>query len=851
MAALTHIPDRLVSLPYRKGEKNVPEWSLCLHYIAKNHSSCNSTVIEETLTCMARYHNAIVKACSSDASNSAAESFMDDTLKKYCQLVAMAQAHLPLSGGKVHKKLKFLWYDSLNDRVKYDSDNSNVELGSCIYNLAAMHTAVGAQAAHTGTLEGIKDGFRLYQSAAGYYNMVEEMLSRMPTEQLTRGDFRNDHLQLFSRIAMAHAHHCGYLKAEDAMKGKHDILSKIAMQGAKLYEEVHSMITTSFWIEIKASAAKEVEAHINACKLVFFTRAHLHLAVKNEEDKESGIAIAYYIKAKEYLAKMPKMPTGPLTAWVNSIVNAVNAAHDKAEKFNSSVFYSRVPTEVPTPDALPRPLGQATAHPIFSVCQSVRGEDPFFGIVPAHIAPIAKSWRDEQRNLVDVCSNNANNARATTAQMIQQLGVMVVIHNMSSELQDRGRVPEPLRTNILKLRHEVGQETNITQKLIERVNACSGMLTACNDKMQEIVVEITREKKQDEDFLSSYGGKIWRTVCPPSEQTPDYNAIMAAYDEYKKGMGKYFVIPFNNAKQSLDANLRDIARLGWNMSDLDALMPFVLTKEAREQSGKIQEHIEQLKKLLEQKETVENEQVAEQRALHDLIESDTVTFNLSAVEAQQQEAILLKETQRITDAIERVNDKTRRQNAIVGEAEKIMEALSTHQSMDPVTQEIQKVSNSLENACNVYRELIEEFNSVLEYGSKILNKMDNTLSAAKSYTLSRQLQGREIQEQLNVQIAQKMSEMQHMEREIADSRRRQGNLQQEIQALQRPTAHSYFPHQTTGGSAVPPPPPPQSYPNCPFTIEEMLAQEHAPPPPPNYQPPADLFASMFHVNPRQ
>ena len=63
---------------------------------------------------------------------------------------------------------------------------------------------------------------------------------------------------------------------------------------------------------------------------VFFARAHMHMASKYETDSETGTAIAHYVRAKDYLSKLPKLPTQALVSWVNSIVKCANDAHGKA-----------------------------------------------------------------------------------------------------------------------------------------------------------------------------------------------------------------------------------------------------------------------------------------------------------------------------------------------------------------------------------------------------------------------------------------------------------------------------------------------------------------------------------------
>ncbi|KAK7195312.1 Topoisomerase II-associated protein PAT1 [Novymonas esmeraldas] len=822
-SALSHTPDRFILMPFRLGEKDIPDWTLCSRYVATNHSSNNTTTVDDAIKSMAAYHNTIVKTCTlSDTKRMPNESFIQHTLLRYCRLVGQAQAHLPLHSGHVSKNLKFVWRDSFDESAKYESTNSNSELVSCVYNLAASYAYVAATQAHTGSAEEVKEAYKNFQNAAGYYEMVSSMLDRLPPDQLTKGDMKRDSLTMLTRLCLAQAHHCGYLKAEEAMKGKQDMLSKIAAEAARLYEEVLSSFKTSVWLTKKAANAKDVEAHLGANVCLFKARAHLHLGVKSEGEGEMGEAIAHYRRAKEHLAKLPRMTTQPLTLWVNSVVTGSNTAEAKAEKANSSVYFARIPKEVVEPVGLPRALGTATEHPSFVRFVSTRGEDPFFGIVPAHIAKTASAWREKQRNLVNACTSSAAHTRKSTQAKLQTLGVVAVIQTLSGEFEGRGRVPEPLRSTILSLREEnktaSGATSSVTDVLMSNVNVCNELYQVADSKLTEIKAELEKDKKTDERYVEAYGEKMWRAVHPAADQTPDYRTISASISEHEKGLQQWVVTPFNEAKKTIEDNIRNIARLDWPVADLDALMPFVETKEARHQSSKVMELVGKLKELMEAKERIEKEQAAEEKVLQDKLESDDVVFSISSVESTQRDAVLAKGAQDISDAIEKVNERVRQERAIVPQAEELMEQIGTLQSADPIAAEIQKVSNGLENACSLYQELKKDFAAIVQYGTKATDEMDTALSNAKSYTMSRELQAQEVQNRLDSQIAAKMSQMQDAESQIAESRRRQENLQQQIASLQQEVPQGRYAQQLQQQDQ-----PPQH--------QLQQQQQHQPPPP--------------------
>ncbi|ORC91758.1 uncharacterized protein TM35_000053540 [Trypanosoma theileri] len=790
MAALVHLPDKFITFPYRRGKEDVPDWCLCLNFISINHSSNNTSSVEAALKQMNSLHKTIVQTCRNDSKIIPSESFIEHTLKPYCQLVAMAQAHLPLHKAQVHKNMMFVWRDSFDDNYKNESYNGNLELLCCIYNLAASYANVAAHQAQRGTVDDVKNAFKSFQNAAGYYETVEQLLNRLPPEHI-KGDLTSESLNLLRRISLTTTHHCAYLKAEQDMKGNHTMLAKIAREGAKQYEETASATKVSTWFgnNKKNSLVTQMEQMLSTMALIFNARAHLHLAVLREEADEVGIAIAHYNKAQSFLSKIPKLSNDDLRSWVNSIINNVNKAHEKAIASNESVYFMRVPKEVEDPSGLPRPLGKATEQHCFTSFESKRGEDPFFGIVPAHIASIASKWREKERNLVSVCTKSCTANRNKASELIQKLGVTAMIEVLSGEARTRGKVPTPLAEKIQSLhKGEGGTTVGVVASLLSMVKTCDELWVAANEKIQQIKAELEAEQKEDAVYLEAYGERMWRSARRPAYEVAEYHSIIAAIQDHEKGLQQWLVEPFGKAKIVVDESVRDLARLDWPMSDLDALMPFVGTNEAREQSQKMLSHVETLKKLMLRKQNIEETQDSRLRELNELIESDNVTFALSAVEANQRDVVLNKATQQISDAIERANETMREEDKVMQEVEAAVNNLGYLQSSDPVMEEMQKVCNGLENACSIYCNLRQEFSDIVRYGSSALDGLEATLSSAKSFTVCRKLEAEGLKESLDAQIAKKIAEMQQNQASanaIEESRKRQEELRRQIELLER------------------------------------------------------------------
>ncbi|CCW71036.1 unnamed protein product [Phytomonas sp. Hart1] len=832
MSALIHSPDRFIELPFRRCEKNIPEWELCAKYIATNHSSNNTTTIKNAIKTMTDSHNLIAKVCLPETKSPPTEGFIHNTLKPYCNLIVMAQAHLPLHSAKVSKNLKFLWRDSFKEGLKYESLNANVELVSCIYNLAASYTYVAAHQVQKGTIENIKEAFKNYQNAAGYYTMVKDLLFRVPPEFRNKGDIKQESLELLIKICLAEAHHCGYLKAEEAMKDNQEMLARIAREGAKMFSEVHALMVYSIWYQEKNHLAKKMEVLMSVDTCIFEVRACLHLAVKYEEDSKMGAAIGYYNKALRFLDKLPKISSDSMAMWVDSVTKNVKTAYKKAQDMNASVYYEKVPKEVPDVDGLPRPLGSVIEHTSFINSAFIREGDPFFGIVPFHVSSLAIKWRENERRRVKTYEDAAIESCESVRTKMQQLNVISIIQTLSGDSQDYQHIPEPLRSKILNLRiGPEGQVVSVAQNILDLVNVGKQLQTALNRKLQEILEVFDEEKAKDERLSNSYGEKMWRAVCPALVQTLEYNSIMAAYNMHKQNFDKYVSDQLNRGMQTLDQNLRDIARLDWKISDLDSLMPFVAANKVHEWSTKVKKYVDKLKQVMSDVEATERDQKAAQNALRDLLDSDAVVVGLSAVEPAEQNTVLENESRSISDGISKIMDTTHTQPELVIQAENIIVELSTLQSIDPLAQEIQKVTNDLENACNIYKELFNDFKNIAQYASRIMNEVEDTLLTLKSFIKKRHVQAQEFQEQLDAQIQAKMKELKNIESELSCSRKRQEEICAQMEQLQRSPLSSQQQHESM--TSMPPLPfNPYGYPitNNGLPSQQIHAMYFPPPP---------------------
>ncbi|CBH17136.1 BRO1-like domain/ALIX V-shaped domain binding to HIV, putative [Trypanosoma equiperdum] len=789
MTTFEHLPDLLPLLPFRRGKKDSVDWTLCIRYISSNFTSNYTSNVESALRQMNSFHHTIVQTCHEDATQAPTESFIEEKLTPYCKLVAMVQSHLPLHGGLVHGDLRFIWYDSF-DGTKYESKNANLELLSCVYNLAASWAYIGAQQTRDGLVDKLKVASKAFQNATGYYEMAEGLLSRLPPE-LATGDLTHESLSLLKRICAAMTHHCAYLKAEIDMKDNHSVLSKIAREGGKVYQIVATSLKESAWYTNSRRGSKAVllEQELRTLCCVFNARAHLHVAEVHSNANDQGIAVAHFNEAQKHLQQIEKLHSVELRSWISSIISNVNKGNERALSMNNTVYFCRVPNEVEPPAGLPRPLGKATEHQSFFAFESTRENDPLFGIVPAHIASTAAGWRDRQRSLVSACSTSSRSTRKRAAELLQRLGVTAVIEVLSGETKDRGRVPAQLRSKIESLRrNKAGEAVNIVQTLVNMVKICDKIYVSVQEVVKKVKNELEEERRRDAQYMETYGNSMWRGMCCSASEVQQYHSIQVAIGKYEEDLQRELVEPFGQAKIVLDENLKCLGRLDWPMEDLDALMPFTKTEDVRQQSEKVLQQIERLKKLTACIHELEASQNNRLQELEHALETDDVARALSAVEESQYQVVMAKESKKISDMIDGVSSSVRKEEEVLREIEEVVESLAVLRSSDPILEEAEKVCNTLECGCSAYAELHRDFSNIVKKGSAILKGLEVVLSSAKSFVATRKSEAEQIRVSLDEQIAHKIAELEHKkesERAVEESQRRQEELQLQVQLLER------------------------------------------------------------------
>lgn len=768
--------------PFRKGEAKEPDWTVMIKYIKQHFPSNYNSQIQGAVDRLGQYKKVIAATCTNELKQPPNEAFIEQTLKSYIQLISTAQAHLPLSGVSM-KGLAVEWRDSLDESHKHQSKNSNVEVFSCLHNLSSAYAYIASVDAESGTVDGVKNAFKTYQAAAGCFQFAEGFLRRLPPACVVK-DATVESQQLFQKLCMCQAHHCSYLKAELEMKGKHALLSKMAVEGGRLYDDASKTIAAQGWA--RTPVVKDLELYSSNMSLVFYARGHLHIAQERMDAGEVGDAIARYNFANQSIQRTTKFSNGNMNGWLQGIKGTILELHQKAVSANETVYFLRIPKELPPLEGLGKGIGKPTPAPSLTKVISNRDADPFFGIVPAHVSEVASKHFSSMQVLTTSASKSVSSYRGRMHTALNALGVTGTIESLSSESKDRGRIPEPLRSKILAMRPEEGG--NLADGLVNRVTQSEEVLDACTARVREIQTLLMQEQQDDDNLATQYGTTLWRGYRPPSILAPHSQDIHKLLHQQEEQIAKSVKQQIDRTKATLSASLKDLSRLDWPLDDLDGLMPYTKTKAVKEQTKVVMDNVEKLQKFVLRFDQVDEQNNAKLKELNALMQSDTVVHTLSAVDADQHEAILDAAANEIKDIVSCIQSNISSGEALLEGVEEIMNNLAVTRSEDPISVEIQQVCSMIESALDLYHRLDQDVSEIDTSASQALEHLDGILSSTQSFVLSRQLEADDIKADIEGQIAVKVKEMEAKkgaDASVVESQKRQDALRAELEQLEQ------------------------------------------------------------------
>lgn len=560
--------DQFVSIPLRCPVSDViPTWTACSEYVLAKYPTYHTPAVTEMFREMGELRDKVGKIFQSTVGGSINELVMKDIVIPYCRLIVRAQSHLVLFDGVVAKeKLVFCWghccegpIDASTPCPPESSRNSDIELLSCAFNIAAGCSAAAVNVFRDSDGQSVKTAFLLFQYSAGHFQLLHRIIASTLKETEKLLDFDLDTLDVLKKLSLAQAHHCGYCLTVKKGSSPQRLLSKIAFTAADMYEAV-----TIKPALCSTDVGSRIQSHVRIGCAVFKALSFYHLAVSSESDGEYGLAVRYFFHASEMLAGQEEEES----QWLDEVVQMVEAAKRRSEKGNQTVARMRVPASAPQPTGLPNPLGKCLvlddSFAEFVVPVDGVGGDPLFGVCSWRCVEEATLWRSAAEERRRHCVQQSNQLVERARIEMSQLGVESCIQVRD----EHSFVPEEVESAWRAIWSEDRPSGSPpTTELLGKVVSLQSHGKHVQAVLTEVDTMLSKVVEEDEANARQYGAS-WRNVCPLVQSSSMYTSVMKLMKDFSNKFQTRFVQPLECIQQRFVQQADDVARLEMSLSEL-------------------------------------------------------------------------------------------------------------------------------------------------------------------------------------------------------------------------------------------------------------------------------------------
>ncbi|KAB7496244.1 Tyrosine-protein phosphatase non-receptor type 23 [Armadillidium nasatum] len=335
------------------------------------------------------YNNEIteLESLRRSAVNASTDFIGCSSLKKYyCQLHYLISRFPPEELGS---KLQ----NSAFDQSVSESGDINYEMNNILYNIATLHTILGAADARTSP-DGMKISCTHFQCASWAFQVLSQ-------NSKGEGDFNPLLITFMTHLALSQAQEC-ILEKSMTDNRKPNIIAKVAMQVVD-YLRLTLKNLESFRKSSTSAVSLVWQRHCDFKIAYYLAVTYYHQGLQSEEQQKMGERIAFYQASVEKLEEALKVSKTMEKAKV--IGEALTFANDVirgkltgAQKENEFVYHEKIPPF----SSLPEVKGASLVKGIsFSFTDpEVAGPDIFSRLVPIEAHQASSLYSEEKAKLL-------------------------------------------------------------------------------------------------------------------------------------------------------------------------------------------------------------------------------------------------------------------------------------------------------------------------------------------------------------------------------------------------------------------------------------------------------------------
>ncbi|CAM6101276.1 unnamed protein product [Calypogeia fissa] len=692
-------------------------------YIVHHYSEREAHDMEEDLQAVQHMRNDVERA------NDALEA-RRDLLQRYFRALSVMESRFPISNEKEHvNTLYFTWYDAFKQGRKATQQNIHFEKAAIAFNLGAVQSQL-ALSADRSTANGLKQACNCFQASAGAFAFLRDNISMKASGSSSTVDISVECAGMLERLMLAQAQECFFEKVLSDNRPS-SLCSKVAKQVGLYYEEAYAALVLP---PLNQHFDRTWVAHVQMKAAQFHAEANYRISLELHEQEKIDEEIARLKAASQLLAECKKSGrgvVGPLLDAVSKLEGNVNRNLERANKENDRVYLMRVPAVETLPPLPTAVLVKSTSQ--VDVLDASK-EKMFAVLVPDSSAKALSKYTEMLDDIIRVQAEKLQQESEITRVKLREMD----LPDSLQALEGSAVLPEQLRDDVEAVQIDGGPEgleTEMRQlRDLRRVN-------------EELLVQteelLEKEAREDAQIRTQFGTRWTR---------PQSSTLTKNLHDRANGFAA-------NLKQAADSDARIERTIRDNMplmaildarpieSALPTLGRPILSLNGDEDSivGVLRQRLGELEALGQQRAGLED-------MLKDMKRKDNILPKLMTTSGSYEE-LFKKELAKFDPICIEVAKNVDAQERLLHQIKAHNDTFAATFNLDEYKATREKAYKQVNAAVAKYREIRENINEGLKFYVTLQDAIANLKQQCSDYVMTRNIQCREMMEDLQRQIA--------------------------------------------------------------------------------------------------
>ncbi|XP_024535562.1 vacuolar-sorting protein BRO1 isoform X2 [Selaginella moellendorffii] len=691
-------------------------------YISQHYSEREAREADDDLQSVQEMRSEIEKATDSLDSRR-------DLLQRYFRALCVMESRFPISSEREHvNSLSFTWYDAFKQGRKASQQNIHFEKAAIAFNLGAVYSQI-ALSADRSLPEGLKQACNSFQAAAGAFAFLRDNVSMKASGNSTTTDISVECAGMLERLMLAQAQECFFEKVVSDNRPS-ALCAKVARQVGLFYDEAHAALVLP---PLNQHFDRSWVSHVQLKAAQFQAEACYRVSLELHEKENIAEEIARLKAASSMLTEAKKSGRGvigPLLDAVTKLDGSVSRNLERAVKENDRVYLMRVPN----PDSLP-PLPSAVLVKSAAVAELLDAskEKMFSNLVPDSSAKALSKYTEMLDEIIRVQAEKLQQESEITRVKLKEMN----LPDSLLALEGNASLPEHLRDDVEAVQIDggpAGLESEMAQlRDLRRVN-------------EELLVQteelLEKESREDSQIRAQFGTRWTR---------PQSSTLTKNLHDRANGFAA-------NLKQSGESDRRIERAIKDNtafLSILDArpiesalpsLARPILSLNGNEDAvvGALRQKLSELDRLGLQRASLED-------MLKDMKRQDNILPKLMTTSGSYED-LFKRELAKYEPVSIEVARNVQAQEQLLHEIEAHNNAFAATFNLQDYVVARERAYKQLSAAIAKYREIRENINEGLKFYVTLQDAITNLKQQCSDYVMTRNIQSREMMEDLQRQI---------------------------------------------------------------------------------------------------